>query len=181
MGMPAARQRSADGRWLRFGVVAVWAVAFAVVEAMVVFYIRRLFALEYHVRFSSEYTPAGFHFPSGYLDYERAREAATLVMLLAAAYLAGRTWPQRLAYYLVAFGVWDLFYYVWLYVLLGWPQSLSDRDLLFLIPNEWWGPVWEPVLISCGFIAVAAVILRWERRRAERPAPAGAPLAGIDD
>ena len=35
-----------------------------------------------------------------------------MVMLLAAAYLAGRTWPERLAYWLAAFGVWDIFYYV---------------------------------------------------------------------
>jgi hypothetical protein len=158
-------RRSASSPWLRLAVVGVWAVAFALVEAMVVFYIRRLFALEFGVRFSAEFTPSGFHFPSGYLWYERAREAATMVMLLAAAYLAGRSWPQRLAYYLAAFGVWDIFYYVWLYVLLGWPASLGARDLLFLIPGEWWGPVWQPVLISCGFIAASVALLFWEARR----------------
>ena len=158
MGEQAAA-RGGTGIWLRFAVVVAWAVAFAFVEAMVVFYIRRLFALQYDVRISSRYTPAGFRFPPAYLGYERAREAATMVMLLAAAFLAGRTWPQRLAYYLAAFGVWDIFYYVWLYVLLRWPASPGTRDLLFLLPAEWWGPVWEPVLVSCGFIAVAVAVL----------------------
>ena len=153
---PAAREQL----WLRLAVVAVWAVAFALVEAMVVFYIRRLFALEFSLRFSTQYTPDAFHFPSGYLAYERGREAATMLMLLAAAYLAGHTWRQRLAYWLAAFGIWDIFYYVWLYVLLGWPASPGARDLLFLIPGEWWGPVWEPLLISCGFIVAALALLR---------------------
>jgi hypothetical protein len=157
-----AAARGGTGIWLRFAVVVAWAVAFAFVEAMVVFYIRRLFALQYHVRFAGSYSQAGFHFPPAYLGYERAREAATMVMLLAIAFLAGRTWPQRLACYLAAFGVWDIFYYVWLYVLLRWPASPGTRDLLFLLPAEWWGPVWQPVLVSCGFIAVALVVLaRW--------------------
>jgi hypothetical protein len=155
----ATRRRERLSPWLRLAVVAVWAIAFALVEAMVVYYMRRLFTLEFGVRFASVYTQAGFHFPDAYLGHERAREMATMVMLLAAAYLAGRTWLQRLAYWLAAFGVWDIFYYVWLYVLLGWPTSLAERDLLFLMPGEWWGPVWEPVLISCGFIAASVAIL----------------------
>ncbi len=158
-----------SGLWVRLGAVVVWGIAFALVEAMVVFYIRRLFALQFHVVFSTRYTPAGFHFPAGYLRYERAREGATMVMLLAAAYLAGRTWRQRLAFYLLSFGVWDICYYIWLFVLVDWPRSLGDRDLLFLIPNEWWGPVWEPVLVSCGLIAAAVLILRAERRAVRPP------------
>ncbi len=141
-------------------VVAIWAVAFALVEAMVVYYLRKLFGIGHRV----DYVPSDFHFPGAYLPYEQAREAATMVMLLAVGYLAGRTWWQRIAHWLLAFGVWDIFYYVWLWVLLRWPSSLSDRDLLFLIPDEWWDPVWLPVLASCGFIAVAVVILAKTRR-----------------
>ena len=96
--------------------------------------------------------------------YERAREAATMVMLLAAGYLAGRTGWQRLAYWLFAFGVWDIFYYVWLYVYLRWPASPGTRDLLFLIPGEWWAPVWMPMLASLAFVAVAVLILAKTRR-----------------
>jgi hypothetical protein len=146
--------------WLRLAVVAMWAVAFALVEAMVVFYLRRLFAQQLGLAFR----PAGFHFPHAYLAHERMREAATLIMLLGIAWLAGRTWPQRFAYWLFAFGVWDIFYYVWLYVLLRWPASFGTRDLLFLIPNEWWAPVWQPVLAACAFIAIACAILARARR-----------------
>ena len=114
-GMSAVR----TSPWTRAAAVAVWAVAFALVEAMVVYYLRRLFAIEHHLRFA----PADVQFPRAYLPYERAREAATMVMLLAVGFLAGRTWWQRLACWLLAFGVWDIFYYVWLWVLLRWPSS----------------------------------------------------------
>jgi hypothetical protein len=108
--------------------------------------------------------PADFHFPRAYLPYEQAREAATMVMLLAVGFLAGRTWWQRFAFWLLAFGVWDIFYYVWLWVLLRWPSSPGTRDLLFLLPNEWWAPVWQPVLVSCVFIAAGVLILLKTRR-----------------
>ena len=146
--------------WARLAVVAVWAIAFALVEAMVVVYLRKLFGLQYRLT----YTPGAFHYPRAYLGYEQAREAATMVMLLAVGYLAGRTWWQRLAYWFFAFGVWDIFYYVWLYVYLRWPSSPGSRDLLFLIPGEWWAPVWLPVLASLCFIAVAVLILAKTRR-----------------
>lgn len=147
-------------RWTTAVVVALWAVAFALVEAMVVYYLRKLFALQYGLTFA----PRHFHFPAAYLHYEQAREAATMVMLLAVGYLAAKDWWRRLACWLLAFGVWDIFYYVWLYVLLRWPSSLRQRDLLFLLPNEWWAPVWQPVLASCAFIAAALVIIARARR-----------------
>jgi hypothetical protein len=151
---------SGKSPWVRFAAVVVWAAAFAAVEAMVVYYLRKLFGVQYRLQFA----PADFHFPRVYLPYEQAREAATMVMLLAVGYLAGRTWWQRCAFWLLAFGVWDIFYYVWLWVMLRWPSSLADRDLLFLIPGEWWAPVWQPVMASCVFVAVASVILAKTRR-----------------
>jgi hypothetical protein len=69
--------------------------------------------------------------------------------------LAGRTWWQRFAFWLLAFGVW---------VLLRWPSSPGTRDLLFLLPNEWWAPVWQPVLVSCVSIAAGVLILLKTRR-----------------
>ena len=79
---------------------------------------------------------------------ELVREAATLVMLVTLGMLAGRTWQARLGYTAVAFGVWDIFYYVFLRVIGGWPRSLFDWDILFLLPLPWWGPVLAPVCIA---------------------------------
>ncbi len=79
---------------------------------------------------------------------EVGREIATLVMLLTVGWLAGRPWRSRLGYSLIAFGTWDIFYYIFLVPMSGWPRSLFDWDVLFLVPLPWWGPVLSPVLIS---------------------------------
>lgn len=147
--------------WIRLGVVAIYATAMAVVEATVVYYLRKLFALQY----AAVFVAGHFNFPSGYLRYEQARELATIVMLLAVACLAGRDLWQKLAYFLFAFGVWDIGYYVFLKIMLDWPASLTTRDLLFLMPTQWWAPVWQPLLTSCVFVAVAVLLLARTQRR----------------
>jgi len=122
---------SAKNPWVRLAVVAVWAVAFALVEAMIVVYLRKLFGLQFRLTF----LPRDVHYPRAYPGYEQTREAATMVMLLAVGYLAGRIGWQRLAFWLFAFGVWDVFCYVWPWVLLRRPASPGTRDVLFLIPG----------------------------------------------
>lgn len=148
-----------SSRWTRPAAVAAYAVAMAVVEAMVVFYLRRLFALQY----AAVFTPGRFSFPHAYLRHEQIRETATIVMLLAVAFLAGRGQRQKLGYFLLAFGIWDIGYYVALKIMLGWPASLGTRDLLFLTPHQWWAPVWEPLLVSSAFIVAAILLLRGTR------------------
>jgi hypothetical protein len=102
---------------------------------------------------------------NGFGSVELPRELATLVMLLAVGMLAGGNWWARLGYAAVAFGVWDIFYYVFLKVMCGWPHSLLDWDVLFLLPLPWWGPVLAPVLISL-------LLILWGTS-ASRFAPAG--------
>ncbi len=121
--------------------VSVFAVAFAFVEASVVVYLRAI------------YYPDGFAFPlkaivNHHLVVEICREAATIVMLASVGMLAGRNSWQRFGYFCFAFGVWDIFYYVWLKSILGWPASITDWDILFLIPLPWIGPVLSASLIA---------------------------------
>lgn len=128
-------------------------IAMAFLESAVVVYLRALFY------------PQGFEFPivpmHGILvTTEVFREFATLVMLLAPGALVTRSALERFAWFCFGFGVWDIFYYVWLKVLLDWPSSLMTFDLLFLIPVPWVGPVWAPCVISIGLILLALVILR---------------------
>jgi hypothetical protein len=63
----------------------------------------------------------------------------------------------------VAFGVWDIFYYVFLRIMCGWPQSLLDWDILFLLPLPWWGPVIAPVLIALLMVAWGTLASQFER------------------
>ena len=126
-------------RWL---VVALYAVVMAWVEAAAVYYLRSL------IDRIEPYQPYPLPLAGGFGEAELIREIATLIMLLTVGWLAGATWRARLGYSVVAFGVWDIFYYVFLRVLTGRPKSLLDWDILFLIPLPWWGPVWAPVSIA---------------------------------
>src|SRR5205823_10795737 len=101
---------------------------------------------------------------------ELVREAATLIMLLTVGILAGRTWRSRLGYAAIAFGVWDIFYYVFLKVMCGWPHSLLDWDILFLIPMPWWGPVAAPVSIALLLILWGTLASSWESMKLLIPA-----------
>ena len=112
--------------------------------------------------------PDGFTFPIAdfteiagfgtYLLTEIGREAATLVLMLTASYMLGRNLRRRFAYFLTIFAVWDIFYYIWLKVLIGWPATVMDWDILFLIPVTWAGPVFAPVITSATMLIIATVL-----------------------
>jgi hypothetical protein len=84
----------------------------------------------------------------GLTRVETVREAATLVTLAAIGWVAAETWRRRIAAFFVAFTVWDLTYYLFLTVLDGWPASVMDRDVFFLIPVPWVGPVLTALVLS---------------------------------
>ncbi len=90
---------------------------------------------------------------------EVLREAATLVMLAGAGLAAGRTFLQRFSAFLIAFGVWDLCYYAFLKVLLGWPKSLWTWDILFLIPVPWSAPVVAPAIVAATMVVAGFVVI----------------------
>jgi hypothetical protein len=126
----------------RWAIVMAFAIAMAWVEAASVFYIRAL--VDRIEPYQAE--PLPLYGALGYV--ELWREAATLVMIATLGMLAGRTWRHRAGYAALVFGTWDIFYYVFLRIMSGWPRTLLDWDILFLLPLPWWGPVLAPVSIA---------------------------------
>lgn len=90
---------------------------------------------------------------------ELGRELSTIIMLLTFACLVGSSLSSSAAYFLLAFGVWDIFYYIFLKIILNWPESFGTTDLFFLLPAPWIGPVWLPVLCSAIIIIISFLIL----------------------
>lgn len=137
--------------------VSIFAIAMGFLESAVVVYIRAL------------YYPEGFMFPMKLISdqimiTEFFREAATMIMLIGIAFIAGRSAIDRFAYFILSFGIWDIFYYVFLYAILGWPQSLFTWDVLFFIPVTWVGPVIGPVINSLTMIVLAVVIIYYKNK-----------------
>jgi hypothetical protein len=144
----------------KYFIAIVFSIAFGYIEAAVVVYLRAIF-----------YTD-GFTFPltisdgsplwNRFLLTEIGREAATLVLITTASLLFGKNLRQRTAYFLTIFAVWDIFYYIWLKVLLNWPVSIMDWDILFLIPLPWAGPVLAPVIVSILILLMSVIILYYD-------------------
>jgi len=147
-GVPSAR-------W-RWTIVVLFAIAMAWVESAVVYYLRTM------INRLEPYQPYPLPIVGGIGTAEVVREAATLVMLLMVGILAGRTWRARWGYAALAFGIWDIFYYVFLKVLTSWPRTLQDWDILFLIPLPWWGPVWAPAAIAALMIVWGTLVTHFE-------------------
>jgi hypothetical protein len=137
--------------------VVIYAVAMAWVESAVVFYLRSM--IDRIEPYQADPLPV----IGGFESVEIPREFATLIMLFTVGFLAGRTWRARIGYAAVAFGVWDIFYYVFLKIICGWPHSLLDWDVLFLLPLPWWGPVLAPMLISLLLILWGTLASQFER------------------
>lgn len=138
------RPSPARQRWIT---VMAFAVGMAWVEAATVYYLRVM--TDRIDPYQADPLPL-----QGLLEpVELVREAATIVMLTTIGMIAARAWRKRLAYSLIAFGGWDLFYYLFLRIISGWPKSLLDWDILFLLPLPWWGPVLAPACIALLMIA----------------------------
>ena len=143
-------------------VITLFAIAMGFLESAVVVYLREILY------------PGGFDFPLSLIPTHLAmtelfRELATLVMLVAIGILAGKSFSTGFAWFIYSFAIWDIFYYVFLWLLLAWPESLMTWDVLFLIPTTWTGPVLSPILVSLTMILLALVILlKAERGRDSR-------------
>jgi phosphoglycerol transferase MdoB-like AlkP superfamily enzyme len=89
------------------------------------------------------------------------REMATILMLAAVGAIAGRNRGERFAYFMYAFGIWDLVYYAFLKLAIGWPASLLTWDILFLLPVPWVGPVLAPCILALTMIAFGITVVRF--------------------
>jgi hypothetical protein len=154
--------------------LTIFGIAFSYVEAAVVVYLRVSYE-PLHQRLYPERS-ADDLFPIICLDQleaagpeykhrlyiELGREAATIIMLAGVALAIARNRREWLAAFMVAFGIWDILFYVFLRFLVNWPASLFDWDLLFLLPVPWVGPVAAPLFVSLTIVAAGIVILRRE-------------------
>ncbi|HEY5998761.1 MAG TPA: hypothetical protein VI078_05595 [bacterium] len=156
--------------------LGAYAAAMAWVESVLVVYLRRL----YYPDDPLTMFPLRI-WPMRDLALELVREAATIAMILAVARLAVQGRIRRTAAFLFVFGVWDLCYYLWLKVALGWPVSWAEWDVLFLIPWPWLAPWITPAIAAALFVLWAAPVLDREEeievpRRARALAVAGLAL-----
>jgi hypothetical protein len=127
--------------------LTLFAIAMAQVEASVVVHLRSI----YYPGNPLEIFPLTL-LTHRDLAIELVRELATVLMILSVALLTARGFTRVFAAFVYVFGLWDLFYYLWLKIMIGWPVSWFEWDVLFLIPWPWLGPWLTPALIALLFV-----------------------------
>ncbi len=138
----------------KFLLLALFGIAMAHLEGVVVVYLRKMLGI-----IDTESNKISLErFPKRYIFIEKTREAATIIMLVSLTLLVGETWLDKLVVFLWTFAFWDLFYYISLYLLIKWPPNFTTIDVLFLIPKPWIAPVWFPIGISSLTIITIAVL-----------------------
>lgn len=136
----------------KFFLLGIFGIAFGFLESIVVVYLRQI------------YYPQSFSFPlqvfsPKMLSVEIFREICTMFMLASVSLLAGKNLLQKICFFFYSFGVWDIFYYAGLKLILDWPNSFFEWDVLFLIPVVWIGPVLAPLIISITMILISWVFI----------------------
>jgi hypothetical protein len=158
----------------RLGGLSVFALAMAYLEAVVVIYLRYYWYGEHPLDIFPLPRITGMD-----LSVELGRETATVLMIFIVAALSMRERPQVFAAFVYVFGLWDILYYAWLKLLLGWPRDWGDWDVLFLIPWPWLGPWISAAAIAVLFVCWGGWVLGRQATPRFGPAALGLFLAGV--
>ena len=137
--------------------LTLFSIGFGLMECVLVLYGRGIYFTD------------GFNFPIPMLDdihftSELFRELSTMIMLVSIAILSGKTNYEKFGWFLFCFGIWDIFYYIFLKAFINWPESLLTWDILFLIPTVWTGPVLAPVLSSIIMITIGLILAYYNQK-----------------
>jgi len=135
----------------------IFAISMGFFESAAVIYLRKIAY------------PGGFSFPAQPLSSDLSiteilRELISLIMLFSVSSILGKRRIERFGWFIFNFAIWDIFFYLFLFLLIGWPDSLFTMDLLFLIPVIWTGPVIAPVLLSVLMIFLGLLIINFSKR-----------------
>ncbi len=144
----------------RVAILVLFGIAFGYVEAAAVVYIRLLYE-PIHQRlfpdrarddlfplFSVEQWAHEAPAEAQNVALEVGRELGTILMVALVALAVARDGRQWFAAFALTFGVWDVAYYLWLRLLIGWPRSVWDWDLVFAAPVPWVSPVLAPLAVA---------------------------------
>src|SRR5580704_4850605 len=114
----------------------LFGISFGYVEAAVVVYLRAIYdPIRQQIQperkpgelfpliTSEQLAKAGPENPRR-LAIEVGREAGTILMLAAIALAVARNLHQWFAAFAIVFGIWDIMFYIFLKLMIHWPESL---------------------------------------------------------
>lgn len=163
----------------RITIAVIFALALAYLEAVVVVYLRKIFEPPFLSLAANAIEKREVIFSFGIISFlksaaaikiipdskiiliEQFREVATILIIFCFSLISARRLKRKFGFFFLIFALWDIYYYIFLYLLIGWPKSLFDTDVLFLIPSPWIAPVILPIVIS--FLMIVSSYLLFKR------------------
>ncbi len=98
--------------------------------------------------------------PARLIALEQTRQAATVLLLITVAFVAGRNALQQWGTFFFALGGWTVFRYVAIRTITDWPASLTSADAIVVLPRPVYAPVWLPVVVALGLMALGVALIR---------------------
>ncbi len=159
--------------------LTIFSLAFALIEAAVVVYLRQIFPLEslqeidpnrieiflktpFIVFFKN---PEKIFGNTWIINLEKLREIATLVVIASISLISGKNKLEKFIHFFYIFSLWDLGYYLFLKIFLDWPKNIFDLDIFFLVPFGWLGPVILPLtFFSLTFLISLLFLMKTPRQ-----------------
>jgi hypothetical protein len=154
----------------RLSILILFGIVFGYVEAAAVVYIRLLYEPIHQRLFPGRARDDLFPLftieqwaregpPAATPLLEVGRELGTILLVVLVAWAVSGKAGHWFASFVLAFGAWDVFYYLWLRLMIGWPRSLFDWDLVFTAPLPWVSPVAAPLLVATLMVITGIVVL----------------------
>lgn len=138
--------------------VAALCIAVGYIDAVATFYVRGMLQVAQEGGgFAQAVTEA---MPPRIVALEQTRQAATALVLIALAVVAGRNLQQQFGTAFYALGGWIVFRYVAIRTITDWPTAMTDTDTVLYLPHAVYAPVWMPIVIGLGTAAIGVTLIR---------------------
>jgi hypothetical protein len=138
--------------------LAALCIAVGYVDAVTTFYVRGMLQVAQEGGgFAQAVTEA---MPPRIVALEQTRQAATVLVLVTVAVVAGRNLQQQFGTALYVLGGWVVFRYAAIRTITDWPSSLTDVDTVLYLPEAVYAPVWMPIVIGLGVCAIGVTLIR---------------------
>jgi len=133
-------------------------IAIGYVDAVATFYVRGMLQVAQEGGgFAQAVTEA---MPPRIVALEQTRQAATVLVLVTVAIVAGRNLHQQFGTAFFALGGWTVCRYIAMRTITDWPGALTDVDTVLYLPHAVYAPVWMPIVIALGVMAIGATLVR---------------------
>ncbi len=89
---------------------------------------------------------------------EQTREISILILITIFACVVGKDRKNKAIFFLLILGLWKLFRYIFLFIMIRIPTSLTEKDIVFYCPSPWVAPAYLGICLSLFLCALSTFL-----------------------